>query len=264
MHWLAAQLNARFSPQQWRVVDLQNSTPRISLQNRSVYRFFELFDLPNIVAAPHLLQAARERQISITPPLKPFLEEKLWFALFWLRPLREFWRRELSERHFLELQKVIPYTWLADPAPLPPNAVFPGLEVNDWDEVAAFSQKQRELILKISGFSELGWGSRGVHMAADLPQQEWRAVLKMALAAYDSHPYLLQRFHKGRIISQPYVDASGELRAMQGRVRLCPYYFLANGKAKLSGALATICPADKKLLHGMRDAILAPAGVRAQ
>ena len=27
----------------------------------------------------------------------------------------------------------------------------------------------------------------------------------------------------------------------------------------VGGALATICPDDKKLLHGMRDAILAPA-----
>jgi hypothetical protein len=46
-------------------------------------------------------------------------------------------------------------------------------------------------------------------------------------------------------------------------VRLCPYYFVADGKAKLSGALATIVPADKKLLHGMRDAILAPGGAGA-
>ena len=29
----------------------------------------------------------------------------------------------------------------------------------------------------------------------------------------------------------------------------------------LGGALATICPADKKLLHGMRDAVLVPTGV---
>jgi hypothetical protein len=222
-----------------------------------------MFDLPNIAAASQLMEQARERRLRITPPVKPFLEEKLWFALFWLRPLREFWRRELSERHFLELQKVIPYTWLADPTPLPPHAVLPGLEVNDWEEVAAFSQKQRELILKISGFSELGWGSRGVRMAADLPQQEWRTVLKNALAEYESHPYLLQRFHKGRLVSQPYVDASGQSRVMQGRVRLCPYYFLAEGKAKLSGALATVCPADKKLLHGMSEAILVPAAVAA-
>ena len=28
--------------------------------------------------------------------------------------------------------------------------------------------------------------------------------------------------------------------------------------AELGGVLATICPADKKIIHGMKDAILAP------
>jgi hypothetical protein len=156
---------------------------------------------------------------------------------------------------------VIPYTWLVDPQPLPPHAVLPGLDVQNWEEVAAFSQKQRELILKISGFSELGWGSRGVHMASDLSQQDWRKVLEEALASYEEHPYLLQRFHKGRLVKQAYADRDGPLQTMEGRVRLCPYYFLAEGKARLGGALATICPADKKLLHGMRDAILTPTAV---
>ena len=45
---------------------------------------------------------------------------------------------------------------------------------------------------------------------------------------------------------------------MRGRVRLCSYYFVEANKVGLRGALATIVPADKKLLHGMRDAILAP------
>ena len=257
MRWLAAQLNERFAPEHWRVLDCKHPDTSFAWQPM-VYRFFELFDLPNIPCAQNLQAAAGLR---ITPPFKPFLEEKLWFALFWLRPLREFWRRELSERHFLALQKTIPYTWLVDPAPLPPNAVLPGLEVHDWNEVAAFSQKERELILKISGFSELAWGSRGVHLASDLPQPEWRAVLENALACYQTRPYILQRFHKGRLVSQPYLDAQGEPREMQGRVRLCPYYFLASGKTLLGGALATICPADKKLLHGMRDAVLVPTEV---
>ena len=256
MRWLADRLNERFAPETWSVLDLDGG-PSAFPPGRTVYRFLELFDLPNIQAAPRLTAAAASG-VRVTPPLKPFLEEKLWFALFWLRPLREFWRRELSERHWLKLREVIPYTWLVDPTPLPPTAVLPGLEVHDWDEVAAFSQKERELILKISGFSELAWGSRGVHMAADLPQGEWRAILRKALDAYGEHPYLLQRFHKGKLFDQRYADASGEIQTMRGRVRLCPYYFLADGKARLQGALATICPADKKLLHGMRDAILVP------
>jgi hypothetical protein len=49
---------------------------------------------------------------------------------------------------------------------------------------------------------------------------------------------------------------------MPGRVRLCPYYFVTGendaARAQLGGVLATICPADKKIIHGMKDAILAP------
>jgi hypothetical protein len=198
----------------------------------------------------------------VTPPFKPFLEEKLWFALFWMRPLREFWRRELSERQFLELRAVIPETWIVDPTPLPHQAVIPGLEVNDWRELITFSQKRRDLILKISGFSEIGWGSRSVTLGSDASQQDWRAAIERALDEFGHHPWILQRFHKGRLFTQPYADpATGGLATMRGRVRLCPYYFVVESRTRLGGALATIAPADKKLLHGMRDAILAPTAV---
>jgi hypothetical protein len=46
-------------------------------------------------------------------------------------------------------------------------------------------------------------------------------------------------------------------------VRLCPYYFVPEEKPVLGGALATLCPPDKKILHGMRDAVLVPACLSA-
>jgi len=82
---------------------------------RNLYRFFELFDLPNIPGAADLIERVREGTLRVTPPFKAYLEEKMWFALFWLRPLRDFWRRQLSDRHYRKLQEVIPYTWLLDP-----------------------------------------------------------------------------------------------------------------------------------------------------
>ncbi len=240
----------------------ESSSPGLRPLTPVIYRFFELFDLANLPSAPALMEAAARGEVRVTPPFKPYLEEKMWFALFWLRPLRDFWRRELSERHFLALQKCIPYTWLLDPTPLPQHAVIPELEINDWRELGEFSQKQRDLVLKISGFHELGWGSRSVSIGSDLPQHDWQAALARALASFEHHPYLLQRFHKGRLVEQPFFDpVTGAVQTMRGRVRLCPYYFMLDGKAELRGALATICPADKKLLHGMKDAILAPTAV---
>lgn len=258
MEWMTGILNSEFSSKgNWRLLD---ASPRDDWQER-IYRFFELFDLPNVPAAPGIMKAASERKISVTPPFKPAMEEKLWFALFWLKPLEEFWRRELGERAQTALQKVIPYTWLVDPEPLPRHAVLPRLETHTWNEVARFSQKKRHFILKISGFSEHAWGSRGVVVASDLPQKDWQAELESALKDFEHRPHILQDFHPGRLVEETYwTPGQTALQPMRGRVRLCPYYFVGESSVTCGGALATICPDDKKLLHGMRDAILAPAG----
>ena len=243
----------------WRVATAENYEPQ---DGRAVYRFFELFDLPNIAKIDNALRANAEGRITITPPIKPYLEEKMWFALFWLQPLREFWRRELGEKYFIKLQEVIPYSWLLDPTPLPQHAVIPRLEIHDWREAARFSQKDRDLLLKVSGFSPLGWGSRGIALGSDLPHAGWQRRIEHALANFESTPTILQKFHKGRLFKHRYWDASsGELKTMKGRVRLCPYFFVEKDRVKLRGALATIAPADKKFLHGMRDAILVPSRI---
>ncbi|MEO8205547.1 MAG: hypothetical protein ABI615_05155 [Chthoniobacterales bacterium] len=256
MEWLAKQLNATATEgKHWRVLDTsagQNFQP-------NVYRFFELFDSANIPCLPELVQAMLGGEQKLTPPLKPYLEEKMWFALFWLRPLHEFWRRELSERHFEALKRVIPYTWILDPQPLPPVAVYPHLGINDWRELAKFSQKERELILKVSGFSERAWGSRGVFVGSDLSSPQWKAAVESGLADWEKNPHILQKFQPGKLVDHAYLDEiSGEVVPMKGRVRICPYYFIAEERTTCSGILATICPPDKKLLHGMGDAILAP------
>ena len=265
MEWLAAQLNLHRTSNlehptsKWRVVPAENYEPQ---PGRDVYRFFELFDLPNIPKIEVLLRSAAEGKVRLTPPVKPFLEEKMWFALFWLKPLRQFWRRELGDKYFLKLRQVIPYTWLLDPMPLPQHAVIPRLEIHDWREAAKFSQKERDLLLKVSGFSPLGWGSRGVALGADLPHSEWEKRIDHALANFAIQPTILQQFHKGSLFEHSYYDGeSGEVRTMRGRIRLCPYFFVEDDRVKLRGALTTIVPADKKLIHGMRDGILVPTSM---
>ena len=204
MEWVAAHLNEQSPEFAWTVLAAENYEPK---PGRSIYRFFELFDLPNIPAIDRTLMAASENAIKITPPIKPYLEEKMWFALFWLQPLREFWRRELGDKYFARLQQVIPYTWLLDPTPLPQHAVLPRLEIHDWREAARFSQKERDLLLKVSGFSPLGWGSRGIALGRDLPHNEWQQRIENALATFNSSPTIMQRFHKGRLFEHGYFDS---------------------------------------------------------
>jgi hypothetical protein len=259
MEWIAARLKDRHPEFDWRVIPAESYEPQ---DGRAVYRFFELFDLPNIPKIENTLRANAEERITITPPIKPYLEEKMWFALFCMQPLREFWRREMGDKYFIKLQEAIPYSWLLDPTPLPQHAVIPRLEIHDWREAARFSQRDRDLLLKVSGFSPLGWGSRGIALGADLPHAEWQRRIEHALATFETSPTILQKFHKGRLFGHRYWDPeSGELKTMKGRVRLCPYYFVEHDRVKLRGALATIAPADKKFLHGMRDAILVPSRI---
>ena len=229
----------------------------------AVYRFFELFDLANVPGAKQIFALAAEKKIGLTPPPKPIFEEKLTAALLHNRNLRGYWRQELGESFFQRLLKLMPYTWVIDPAPLPPHAAIPELNLTHWQQLKALSQKERDLILKVSGYSEEAWGARGVYLGSDLSTAGWSVAVDKAIAAFGRSPYILQRYHKPRLVESSYFDfASGRLVPMPGRVRLCPYYFVTGendaARAQLGGVLATICPADKKIIHGMKDAILAP------
>lgn len=232
-----------------------------ALAGQRLYRFFELFDLENVEHSRELLAMAAAGELAFTPPVKPFLEEKLWLALFWAPSLQDYWESQLTADEIALLRRCIPRGWVVDPAPLPAYAEIAGLGVADWEEVMGLGRKERELVLKISGFSELGWGSRGVFIGHDLSPAEWRAALERALAGFATQPHLLQRFHQAKVVDHPAWDAAtGVTRLVKSRARLCPYYFAAadSDTVTLGGVLATVCPADKKLLHGMRDAMMLP------
>jgi hypothetical protein len=255
MEWLCEQLGERFKVRDGQFMDFK--------EGDAVYRFFELFDLPNIPNSKRILDAALAGEIELTAPPKPIFEEKMLFGLLWNRHLRGFWRQELGERFFQRMQALTPYTWVVDPTPLPPQGAVPELNITDWRELKAFSQRERDLILKVSGFSDKAWGARGVHLGSDLPTSDWAAAVDLAIASFPTSPYVLQRYHKPSLVEAQWFDfAQEKIVDMPGRVRLCPYYFVAGkgdaARANLSGVLATICPADKKIIHGMSTAILAP------
>lgn len=232
----------------------------------AVYRFFELFDLPNVGNSKKIFELAAEKKIKLTPPPKPVFEEKMLFALLWNRNLQNFWRQELGEGFVARLKKIIPYTWLIDPAPLPPQGAIPELNLTGWQQLKNLSQRERELILKISGFSEKAWGARGVFLGSDLSHEDWAKAVDEAVSSFDRSPFVLQRFEKPKLVEANYFDFDkGDVVPMKGRARLCPYYFVSGegdaARPQLGGILATIVPADKKIVHGMSDAILAPCSV---
>jgi hypothetical protein len=235
----------------------------------ALYRNFELFDLMNVPKQELMLYAARHNRVKMTPPPKAALEEKLSFALFHHPALASLWRSELGVESFERLKLLFPETWILDPRPLPPQAVIHDLSVSgaplqDWNALVDLGKSERDWVVKPSGYSELAWGSRGVKIANDLTKDEWRAVLDNALNSFDKTPYVLQRFYKGKRIRMPYLNrANGEIAMFDGRVRLCPYYFVvAENDVQLGGILATVAPADKRLIHGMSDAVMTSSFVK--
>lgn len=276
MAWLAAELregklavwcvephDVRFTEEGLRL-SVDGSEQAIS----TVYRFYELFDLLNIPKAELVQYAAKKGWVSVTPPYKPMLEEKSAFALLHHPMLRPFWEKELGADCMLRLTTIMPKTWLLDPAPLPAIATIPGLQISgravaNWADLETATQKERRFVIKPSGFSTLAWGSRGVSIGHDMPQVEWVQALRNALASFPTTPYVLQEFHKGRLFEMDFMENDQQtIVRMSGRVRLSPYYFVAEGQVELAGILATVCPADKKILHGMTDAIMVPCALR--
>jgi hypothetical protein len=259
MAWLANQLGSpRFKVQSPKFTDFKASD--------AVYRFFELFDLANVPNSKKIFELAAGKHIRLTPPPKPIFEEKMLFALLWNRNLQDFWRQELGEAFFNRLRKLIPYTWVVDPTPLPPHAAIPELNFTDWRQLKTLSQRERELILKVSGFSEHAWGARGVYLGNDLSHEDWSAAVDKAISSFQNSPFVLQRYEKPKTVETQWFDFEKNVVVpMKGRVRLCPYYFVSGeaeaARSQLGGVLATICPADKKIIHGMTDAILAPCAV---
>jgi len=257
MEWLAGRVSK---------LRVQDSKFEDFASGDAVYRFFELFDTANVPNAKKIFTLAGEGKIQLTPPPKTIFEEKMLFALLWNWNLRDFWRQELGENFFSRLKRAVPYTWLLDPAPLPPHAAFPGLNLTDWRQLKTLSQKERDLILKVSGYSENAWGARGVFLGSDLSLAGWAEAVDQALAGFEKSPFVLQRYERPKLVEAIWFDfGKNEVVPMKGRVRLCPYYFVSGegdaARPQIGGILATVVPADKKIIHGMTEAVLAPCTV---
>jgi hypothetical protein len=214
--------------------------------------------------------------------MRAFQEEKLGLALFQHPRLKDYWAETLSGKSHRILSSLIPPSWIIDPSPLPPGAFLDGPKVGgrplgDWSELASASQKERDLIIKISGFHDTAWGARSVVLGSDGSREEWQEGVKRAIELAKTNLHLLQPYKKPRRVQHRVyrtaspgsenggasADASPPTQGAvaveaHGRLRLCPYYFVVEGQARLSGALATFCPPDKKIIHGMQDAALLP------
>ncbi len=226
-----------------------------------IYRFFELFDLDNVPGAKDLLYLAAQEKIKITPPPKPHLEEKMWFAFLHHPDLQPYWQQLLGDETLAYLQQLLPPTWL-----LCRDAVaFAGGPCGSLAGLKRTSRRQRSFVLKPSGFSPLAWGGHGYSRGKDYTTGRWAQAIDRYVAQSHVQPYIIQKYQSSEPLTVRHYDASNNnIATFQGKMRLCPYYFLIGEQVRLSGALATVVPLSKPVIHGMTEAVMMPTAVSAE
>ena len=207
--------------------------------DRGAFRYFDSFDYLNLSQFHQDWQPG----MPLTPPLKPYLEEKLWLALFWSRPLQEFWRREIGENGQRLLQKVLPPAWILDPTPLPPHAVIPELEIQHWSELEKFSQERRkDLVIKKSRFSLPNGNSSADVLGSKSSASDWAEQVKQGLAEFQESPRVLLRLALGSVVEQEVSEGAGAVQTLRGHSQISPYYFVVQDRVTLGGVRATLIP----------------------
>jgi hypothetical protein len=176
-----------------------------------LYRFFELFDLENIRTQKFIFESWAAGEVAIAPPMRAFQEEKLTLALFHHHLLQDYWAEALSGRALKLLRSLIPPSWIMDPSPLPPGAVLDGpraggRSLNDWRDLIGASQKERDLIIKISGYHETAWGARSVVLGSDSSRDEWQQGIERAIALAPTNLHVLQAYKKPRRLEHRVYD----------------------------------------------------------
>ncbi len=232
-----------------------------------LYRNFELFDLLNVPKQELMLYAARHNRVKMTPPPKAQLEEKLAFALLHHPGARDALARGARRRGFERLRALFPQTWVLDPRPLPPQAAIVGPDapaatpVHDWMQLDAARQERARLRRQAVGLLRARLGlARRARSPTISRARNGRPRLREGLAAFDRTPHICSASTKGSACACRYFDRAKERRRCRwtGACACRRTYFVAGESVRLGGILATIAPADKRLIHGMTDAIMAP------
>jgi hypothetical protein len=106
-----------------------------------------------------LFERALQKEYFPHSSAQTILEEKLGWLSSGINTLRTFGDRnwEASFSINCSVGYPAPGFWILSPCL---SCGHPQLGIHDWSELAQFTPVQRELVIKVSGFSEKAWGSR--------------------------------------------------------------------------------------------------------
>lgn len=238
---------------------VEGSPERIDI----VFRVFELFDLRNISTSDAIFDSVEAGEVVVTPPMREFLEEKLVFGLFHHPLLGRYWKEHLARRSHKTLSKIIPKTWIVDPVELPPCSVLNaptigGQPIIRWEQLAEGSQRERNQVLKVSGFHKNSRGSESIVYGNGVSRELWLDALREAVEEGEFSLRILQEYQRPARIKEAVFTQAGQRIETYGALRLCPYYFVHQQQAKLGGVHARFYPENVQELSEMQDRMLYP------
>jgi hypothetical protein len=238
-----------------------------------LYRNFELFDLLNVPKQELMLYAARHNRVKHDAAAEGAVRGEIVVRAAAPSAARErcggansptMCSTRLARASFLQ-------TWILDPRPVPPQAFMHGPHRRRracrarLDATGSARQGRARLRRQAVGVlrTRLGFARRARLRTTSRAKTSGRRSSRTASRSSSTRRTSSSASTRGSASRFPITSARRtSIAVLDGRVRLCPYYFVIGDDVRLGGILATIAPADKRLIHGMSDAILAPCAVR--
>jgi hypothetical protein len=202
-----------------------NHIDNLNDQQTTVYRGFYLSESLNDLKVKSLIQN-KIIDNNTAPSITPQMEEKAILALIYDTRFEGFYRDNLGVVDFDKLREHIPPTWIVGQEKYFSKGMPNG--INSSLELANQTVRNRQFILKSSGFSETASWAEGVHLLQDKSRIESQRLIQLAIDD-KTCLYIVQQFDRGEKRICNYESEDGE-KTLDARWRITPYYRTDTGE----------------------------------
>ncbi len=211
---------------------------------QNVYRAFYLSEYKIDKGVERLVT----EPVNFIPSLTPQFEEKAVMAFLWDKRYTKYFEKNLGKQEYLDLRKLIPPTWIIGEEEHLELGLPNG--ISNVMEIANLPKSKRKLVLKKSGDSSWGEGVLFLHKTS---HNRIEMAIKNALASDEL--YIMQEFNEAKKIDMFYMDMGEELKKMEAKVRITPYYaFSSDEVGKIIAVKVTGCE-NTDYIHGASNSI---------
>ena len=229
MEWLVRQLNTRFPERSWKVLPAENYQPQAG---RDVYRFFELFDLPNLPGIGALMEAAGRGRAYCDAAVQALSRGEDVVRAFLAPAAARFLAARVGRQIFSA--PATDHSLHLDPGPdsaaaacrhsAARNSRLEGCGAIQPEGARSVAQGERIFAVRLG---EPRGRARGRSAPCGMAAANRGRADRISSASRRSCSVFIKAACS---IIRIGIAETDELKTMRGRVRLCPYYFVEAGE----------------------------------